>query len=552
MENLDIFYEAFELFKSKTVLDVDTSRFKKFYSSFKGEKYEDITITFSTCTIETDWVDAIERGIPWIEKAIKEERQFIRNDSEVLPIEKIRKVSKDSIQDLAKHSNYITHEPEPGSDDMLIPDKMLMIHKESDYAIYENRVLYATLVYLRDFVSSRLNKIKELTNRYEAETYAKKTLDLGNRKIEYDLHVYETRNNDPIVSAKNSAYDIIKRLDDIMSNIIALLKRPLMMELSRVEMVSRPITKTNILRMNHNFRESLACFDYIANYNSPGYVVKTMKRRFNPFSIEMMDSYAEVAMLISFLTYAYGNNLTGDLRKKYLENIDKRKVEEEERVLQKLKSIHARAEQEGKTVAEYFLIFENGYRILEKRLENIDRELKGVEIKHKEELAKQKEYYEGELDKQEKEYEKEKEQILFDKEQEIARINEEAQNRINEEVAKNNEETSEIRAKMNADRDELIKNTNAKVNELETAKRELEEKVAQLEADNLQIKSQIQGILIKGGTSASTDEMVTEEAFDELEKTKVAFDRYYEEAWKKAKAQIRKDTLVIKKKEKNK
>ena len=42
MENLDIFYEAFELFKSKTVLDVDTSRFKKFYSSFKGEKYEDI------------------------------------------------------------------------------------------------------------------------------------------------------------------------------------------------------------------------------------------------------------------------------------------------------------------------------------------------------------------------------------------------------------------------------------------------------------------------------------------------------------------------------
>lgn len=325
-----------------------------------------------------------------------------------------------------------------------------------------------------------------------------------------------------------------------------------MMELSRVEMVSRPITKTNILRMNHNFRESLACFDYIANYNSPGYVVKTMKRRFNPFSIEMMDSYAEVAMLISFLTYAYGNNLTGDLRKKYLENIDKRKVEEEERVLQKLKSIHARAEQEGKTVAEYFLIFENGYRILEKRLENIDRELKGVEIKHKEELAQQKEYYEGELDKQEKEYEKEKEQILFDKEQEIARINEEAQNRINEEVAKNNEETSEIRAKMNADRDELIKNTNAKVSALENEKRGLEEKVAQLEADNLQIKSQIQGILIKGGTSASTDEMVTEEAFDELEKTKVAFDKYYEEAWKKAKAQIRKDTLVIKKKEKNK
>ena len=66
MENLDIFYEAFENFKKKTVLDVDTSRFKKFYSSFKGEKYEDITVTFSTCTIETDWVEAIEKGLPFI------------------------------------------------------------------------------------------------------------------------------------------------------------------------------------------------------------------------------------------------------------------------------------------------------------------------------------------------------------------------------------------------------------------------------------------------------------------------------------------------------
>ena len=99
-----------------------------------------------------------------------------------------------------------------------------------------------------------------------------------------------------------------------------------------------------------------------------------------------MDSYAEVAMLISFLTYMYGNNLTGELRKQYLENIDKRKLEEEERVLQKLKSIHAKAAQEEKTIAEYFLLFENGYRILEKRFENIDRELKAKELQHKEEM----------------------------------------------------------------------------------------------------------------------------------------------------------------------
>ena len=548
MENLDRFYEAFEKFKEQTALDVYTERFKKFYSSFKGEKYEDITVTFSTCTIETDWVEAIEKGLPFIEKAIKEERQFIRNDEEVLPIEKIKKVSKDSIQDLARHSNYITHEPEPGDDDLLIPDKLLMIKKESDYAIYENRVIYAALIYMRDFVSSRINKIKELTNRYEAEMFAKKKLDLGNQKMEYDLHLYEVRNNDPIVSQKNSAAAIIKRLDDIMAMIIGLLKRPLMIELSRVEMVSRPITKTNILRMNHNFRESLACFDYIANYNSPGYSVKTMKRRFNPYSVSMIDSYAEVAMLISFLTYMYGNNLQDDLRKQYNEILEQRRIEEENRVLQKLRSIHAKADQEGKSVGEYFMMFEQGYRVLEKRLEEIDRELAEKELKHKEELGKQRDYYENELKVQEQEYETEISEINSKHEAEVAQINTDFNNRIGEIESKHQQEVYDMRTAHLEEKKEIITTKDNEINELKAKNAELESKLNAETEENSQLKAQISGILIKQKKFKDPSQMVLEESFDDLEKTKKEFDKYYAEAWKRAKKQIRKDTITIKKK----
>ena len=44
----------------------------------------------------------MEKGLVHIEKAIKEERQFIRSNGEVLPIEKIKHVSKESIEHLAK------------------------------------------------------------------------------------------------------------------------------------------------------------------------------------------------------------------------------------------------------------------------------------------------------------------------------------------------------------------------------------------------------------------------------------------------------------------
>ena len=41
-------------------------------------------------------------------KAIKMERQFIRSQGEVVDIEKVKIVSRDSVEHLARHSNMIT------------------------------------------------------------------------------------------------------------------------------------------------------------------------------------------------------------------------------------------------------------------------------------------------------------------------------------------------------------------------------------------------------------------------------------------------------------
>ena len=89
----------------------------------------------------------------------------IRSEGDVLPIEKVRKTTVSSIQDLAKHSNYITHEGMEDGPTDIMPDKLLVVTKENDFAVYENKVVYACLMYLKDFVSSRLTKIKNETNK---------------------------------------------------------------------------------------------------------------------------------------------------------------------------------------------------------------------------------------------------------------------------------------------------------------------------------------------------------------------------------------------------
>ena len=52
----------------------------------------------------------------------------------------------------------ITHVPEEEGDN-IVPDKLYMVEKLSDYAVYENRFLFMLLSYLRDFIQYRLEKI---------------------------------------------------------------------------------------------------------------------------------------------------------------------------------------------------------------------------------------------------------------------------------------------------------------------------------------------------------------------------------------------------------
>ena len=558
MKPLDTLYEAYQNYKKLCIIDNDTSRFFRAYMNIKDRDSEDVVSIFSVCHIEQDWVEAIEKGLPFFEKAIKEERQFIRNDGEVLPIEKIRKTSKASIQDLAKHANYITHEAPPDSETEVLPDKMLMVQKESDFAIYENRVLYAGLVYLKDFVTSRLATIKEATNTYLVKQHIKKLIDMGSRKINVNLEYDEKRVNDPLLSERNTEKEVIDRLDQILTGVLALLKTPLMREVSKVEMVSRPIAKTNILKMNRNFRESLACFDFVANYQGDGFTIEHIEKSLIPFTKQMNEAYTENLILLSFLNYMYTNNLSEQLKKDYEAILKEREIQKENELLAKLRSFHATAKTNEQTVNEYLIMFEQGYRILEERNDVLTAQVQEMQAQHQKELAdlqrkhgafvdELKEQHEEEIvevnrQNQEKiaELEKEHAQAVIEIQNEandaIRQAQEEAYNRMNEYQEEADRKLQEFKDSFAAHIKELEEQTA----EAKSHDQEQKDKIAALETELLAMRR------AKGDTSEI--DYTSEDAFDRLEQLKADFDAFFERSWKEAKRQIRKDVLRRKKK----
>ena len=121
MRELDIYYRALRQIKKSSAANDQcrrlTAAVKRADTSADCMRVERMV-----CHIEEDWVAYIEAHLPYVERAIKEERQFIRREGETVDIGKAKKVSRDSVEHLARHSEMITHVPE--EDEMLIPDKI--------------------------------------------------------------------------------------------------------------------------------------------------------------------------------------------------------------------------------------------------------------------------------------------------------------------------------------------------------------------------------------------------------------------------------------------
>lgn len=541
MSQLNLYYRAFKEYRKYTLPDkacIKQRQRIKQYSS-EHDKLESIR---TTCVIDEKWVEQIELGLPFVEKAIAEERQFIKNEGEVLDIEKVKRVSKDSVEHLARHSDLITHVPKDGGD--LIPDKIYMVERLSDYAVYENRFLYMLLCYLRDFIDIRLKKIKELGNTYNANTYIKRDMLTSNGKIFFEGKLVEQSKRDPYSSFDKNSISLIGRIESCQHLVTSLLAKPLMVIVSKTPVIKPPITKTNVLKMNTKFKNSVALYEYLVAYEGPGYEIVEEKKTFSPFGDELCDELSEIINLTSFLTYEYGNGLNETLKKEY--EAEERELKERERIrfLREIEELKARLEKKEISVEEYVYSVEKALEDLKSENQNLkvfEKDLAVLKIKHEdlkqEKIGLNKKLAESEKENMELNAHIDALNIQHEKdlqEAEERRISD-LENQANDMTLEFNEKTAKREQEYAEQMNSLRESTSAEYATLKGEFDALSKKNVLMSAELHAVKGS-QGLM-------EADELVSEAEFTELEKELVAFYDMFVEKWKQAKRQIRQDVL---------
>lgn len=586
MDFLDLYYQAFKQLRGKTFGDKDNNKTLKTIKQSNSDK-DFLETKRSRCIIKEDWILAIEEGLPFIQKAIDEGRQFITNEGNVVPIERIKRVSKASTSHLARHSNLITHLPKDGED--VIPDQLFMEEKLSEFAVYENRFLYMLLCYLRDFVNIRYDKIEELGNSYFADFYTNRSVRFNKRTLFFELKFKDENLNDQNNLADAETKTLMERIEDIRHTVISLLSTELMEVVSKAPVIKPPITKTNVLKMDTNFKRAVALYEFVSEYPDDGYVVEEIKNTIKPFTDDLSYEFADVVNITSFLTYSYGNNLNAILKKRAEEEEKRKQKELEELERQEVERLKKIANKQGKTLEQYMLLLEKRNAKLQKdsddlkkalqqiaqltsQLENVSKknailsaqvndltaenkrittELEQTIAKHEEEINAINRAHEEEIICLNNEHEQQMREQEYEYESKINTQKIEYEGKISSQKSEYEERLStqkiEYENQISTQRADLERKLSDKVGEVTNTLNEkqkyFDKELERLNQENTFANARIKGLLYDKGIQEEDSNYTEKDKFIELEKEYLAFMEFFEREWKKTKKKIKKDYL---------
>jgi len=303
------------------------------------------TLNQRSNTLSFDWLDEIEKACPFIDNIVRHPKVTLVKDENVVEVERAKRITVDSVKDLAKHSNYIT---DVDGDDIRI-SKILDVRNEETFNIYENRFLYTLIIDLDRFIyqkESELNDfdlIDEKTLDYESVT----TNDLEKIKIELKItssleNKFDNGKIKTLVTKQRS------RIEKVKSYISSWIRSEFYKELEKahVQPINPPVKPTNVILKNPNFQVAVKLWEYIRNYGRD--IEGISKVEMESDGNKVLLSYLDDAFLTSYFV---------------LDSISKKKREEKLKICQY--AILLLSEEVYKTMS---LLLDSGINISEDEL----------------------------------------------------------------------------------------------------------------------------------------------------------------------------------------
>lgn len=380
--------------------------------------------------IDLKWVEEIEACIIPLDNIIRVPRKFIVQEEEIVPIERARKITNESIRHLAQHTNMIAKV----EGDDVTPNQILNVFREESYEVYENRFVFTLMQNLVRFIDVRYNVLFNISDDDNmASLKMESDFTRGREKIQYKLEVSAQSAGSDIEGEAGpegenaTAFQRIERVKRIINEYA---NSSFMKELRNCVPVRPPIMRTNAIQKNPNFRACLKLWQFIQSYNELGYEI-TVKESNDMVSAEYMNELNRMTamnyMMLKANTLsedAVGKQKKRKIKPKLLKRLaeelvmdyDMEEVEIQRVFVDEVKRVSRKKIEGEKKIQE----------AIQRALDAENARKKAIEDKIKAKIAHEKEMERRRIAREKerirKEKEKERQRIKREKEREKARI----------------------------------------------------------------------------------------------------------------------------------
>lgn len=148
------------------------------------------------------------------------------------------------------------------------------IDEQESFAIYENRVLLTLIHKALMFVDDKYSKMKDVPNDSYNNITMNRHLELNQQKLDFSVN-YVNENHESLAEDLDvedieslSDFDRIRRIRQGLNECLA---TPLMKEIAKEPQVKPPLTQTNLLKENPNFKKAVELWNFLDTYKKQGF-----------------------------------------------------------------------------------------------------------------------------------------------------------------------------------------------------------------------------------------------------------------------------------------
>ena len=215
------------------------------------------------CVSDTSWIDMVEECIPYLDNIIRNPRRFIVQEENIVPIEKAKVVTEESIRHLAQHTSLIQEVQEDGT---VIPLKLLNVYREETVDLYENRFIKSLVDNLYMFVTNKLEESDQKSYaKIDSNVLYKGLMKKKDEVVEINLTLSSKKES--IVNASKDGHTLDERIEHIRDILSVFKNSTFIKGLKESSPVRSPIRKTNVILKEPNFIKALELWEYLEKNN---------------------------------------------------------------------------------------------------------------------------------------------------------------------------------------------------------------------------------------------------------------------------------------------